>query len=191
MTAIGLRAHSGWAALVVVDSVPQVLDRRRIVLADPRIPGSKQPFHAAEPKPFAQAENLIQRCVESTNGLARNGIGKVLDEFRTRGVVINACGILLGSGRALGPLESILKSHALIHTAEGEMFREALQLAANGHGVRVSGVKEREVQARAASAMGIAEGELAGRLAAIGKPLGPPWTQDEKLAMLAGWLALR
>jgi hypothetical protein len=28
-------------------------------------------------------------------------------------------------------------------------------------------------------------------LAAFGKPLGPPWTQHEKLASLAAWLVLR
>jgi hypothetical protein len=29
------------------------------------------------------------------------------------------------------------------------------------------------------------------RLAAFGKPLGPPWTRDHKLASLAAWLVLR
>src|SRR5712692_8847232 len=58
--ALGLRAHSGWAALVVVagslrstavlsvpsvPSAPCVINRRRIELAAPGIP--KQPYHAA------------------------------------------------------------------------------------------------------------------------------------------------
>jgi len=28
------------------------------------------------------------------------------------------------------------------------------------------------------------------RVNEIGRPIGPPWTQDQKLACLAGWLAL-
>ena len=46
-TALGFRAHSGWAALVAVagtiDAL-RVLERRRIVIADPEMPGSKQPY---------------------------------------------------------------------------------------------------------------------------------------------------
>jgi hypothetical protein len=37
----------------------------------------------------------------------------------------------------------------------------------------------------------LAPDAITARLAALGKPLGPPWTQDEKLASLAAWLVLR
>src|SRR5258708_3996478 len=48
--ALGFRAHSGWAVGVVVTgsrSNLEVLERRRIEIADAAIPGSKQPYHAA------------------------------------------------------------------------------------------------------------------------------------------------
>ena len=48
-TALGFRAHSGGAALVAVAGTidaPQILERRRIVIAD-----CKQPYHAAAPRP--------------------------------------------------------------------------------------------------------------------------------------------
>ena len=63
--AIGLRAHSGWAALVALAgpaATPEVVARRRIEIADPGIRGSKQPFHAAEPLEFPDAKAYIQRC---------------------------------------------------------------------------------------------------------------------------------
>jgi hypothetical protein len=41
-------------------------------------------------------------------------------------------GILFRSGRSLPRLPAILRSHALIHTAEGEFFREVL-LAVSAH----------------------------------------------------------
>ena len=49
--ALGLRAHSGWAALVVVAgprSSPAVVDRRRIELIDPRFRGRSN--HTTLPK---------------------------------------------------------------------------------------------------------------------------------------------
>ena len=50
--AAGFKAHSGWAALVVLgesDDGLVVVDRRRIELVDPAdIDWAKQPYHAAE-----------------------------------------------------------------------------------------------------------------------------------------------
>ena len=36
----------------------------------------------------------------------------------------------------------------------------------------------------------LAPDALRARIAGLGKPLGPPWGQDEKLAALAAWLVL-
>src|SRR5260370_16546606 len=72
--AIGCRAHSGWAALVAIGGSPgspEVILRRRIENADPEIPGSKQPFHAAEPLEFADAKELLEECTASTRRLSR------------------------------------------------------------------------------------------------------------------------
>ena len=50
--AFGLKAHSGWSALVVIgvsNGEIQVVDRRRIELIDPADAASVgQPYHAAE-----------------------------------------------------------------------------------------------------------------------------------------------
>lgn len=53
-----------------------------------------------------------------------------------------------------------------------------------------TGVKERELLERAASALRIPGNDLLQRAAALGRSMGPPWRQDEKYAALAGWLAL-
>ncbi len=65
--ALGFRAHSGWAALVVVAGPPRspaVIDRRRIELVDPGIPGSKQPYHAAQKLDLKKAEEVVRRCTK-------------------------------------------------------------------------------------------------------------------------------
>ncbi len=101
-----------------------------------------------------------------------------------------ACGITLGSGRALPALEKVLASHALIHTAEGEFYRNVVAEAGEHCGLPVLGVKEREIFERAASHLKVDAAELERRVAILGKPIGPPWTQDQKYAALVAWLAL-
>jgi len=191
--AIGLRAHSGWAALVALTGLgdsPEVIARRRIEIADPGIRGSKQPFHAAEPLEFSDAKAYIEQCVASTQRLAREALRAAMDGLRDRRMEPMACGIILGSGRTLPGLEAILKSHALIHTAEGEFFRNAL-VEASGHcGLPVLGVKEKELFERGAAHFRSKMSELERRVQEMGKSLGPPWTQDQKYAALVAWMAL-
>ena len=179
--AVGFRAHSGWAMAVVVAASPTglvVVDRRRIETADPAIPGSKQPFHAAEPLPFPQAEALIVRCRESSRALAQAAVAGLV---RTHS--IRTAALLCSSARPLPGLAATLKSHALIHTAEGEMFRDVLAQAVEHCGLPLTRVKEKE-------AWDLASPALREQIGNMKKQLGPPWTQDEKLAALAAWMAL-
>lgn len=191
--ALGFRAHSGWAAVVAVAGTPrapEILDRRRIEIADPKIPGSNQPYHAAEELPFEKAKRLLERCEVGSARLAREAVGALVEELTKRSYTVVGCGLLLASGRPLPALASILVSHALIHTADGEHFRDALAGASEHHRLPMTRVRERELYAGAAARFPIPAGELPSRINAIGKGLGPPWTQDQKLAALVAWLAL-
>jgi hypothetical protein len=191
--AIGCRAHSGWAALVIVAGAvdaPKILDRRRIEIADPAIPGSKQPYHTAEKLPFKQAEQLVARCTERSRALARHELRAAVDHARSSGHEVAGCGILLASGGPLPDLAATLASHALIHTAEGELFRNVIANASREMNVPVTGVKECDVLARASAVLGKPATELQSYLQKMGRELGPPWTEDEKYATLAAWLAL-
>lgn len=191
--ALGFRAHSGWAALIAVAGslrAPIVLERRRVELVEHPTWAAKQPFHAAEKLPLKEAQKIITRSKDEARRLAHRALREALDELGVKGHRVACCGILLGSGRPLTTLETTLASHALIHTAEGEHFREALLHASAKCGLCVTGVKEKELFSRCASAFRISENDLHGRIAAIGKQIGPPWSQDEKFAALAAWLAL-
>ncbi len=192
-SAIGLRAHSGWAALVAVAGTPrsaQVLLRRRVELADPRLPGSKQPYHAAEGKRLPAAEAIINRCAGDARRLAGGALDEVLAELEEGKHRVVAFGLLTASGRPLPALDAILASHALIHTADGELFRDALAAAAQERGLPVTRVREKEVFSRASADLRIPEGEITRRLKDVGRPIGSPWTEDQKLAALAAWVAV-
>ncbi|HXZ28827.1 MAG TPA: hypothetical protein VEG08_12615 [Terriglobales bacterium] len=190
---LGFRVHSGWAAVVAVAGpvkAPQVVLRKTVVIADPAIPGSKQPYHAAEKLSLKQAERLVRRCAASTNGLARRALRGIVAELRAKGLQPGRACILLAAGREVGPLAAILASHPRIHTAEGLFFREAMRRACRRSRVKVTGVKEREIVAQAAAALRLQAKTLRRRAGQMGRDLGPPWRQDEKLAALAAWLML-
>jgi hypothetical protein len=162
-----------------IDAV-RVLERRRVVIADPELRGSKQPYHAAAELPFAEGEALVRTAIESSRGLAAEAITATVKALRGQGHEVAGCGVVLGSGKALPGLDKILASHALIHTAEGEMFREALVWAAKECGLAVAGVREKELDAAWLE-----------RIGSLGRLIGPPWTQDEKYATVAALRVLR
>ncbi|MBZ5553508.1 MAG: hypothetical protein LAO21_12360 [Acidobacteriia bacterium] len=191
--ALGFRSHSGWAALVVLTGSPRsplVLDRRRIELVDPAIQGSAQPYHAAEKLDLKDAEKFINDCTRRTELMARQVLRDVIPPLQKKGLDISGCGILLSSGNPAKTLAATLASHALIHAAEGDFFRHALIHASEHFGLPITMVQERELWERAASDLELMVDKLQARIDEMGRTLGPPWTEDQKLATLAGWLAL-
>lgn len=191
--ALGVRAHSGWAALVAVAGSPRgpvVVERRRLQTADPAIPGSKQPYHAAEGWELAKAAKYLERCTARSRALAQQAFRSAIHDLKKRGYTVVGCGVLLGSDRLLPPLAAILAAHPLIHTAEGRMFRNVLVHAGRRCRLPVLGVKERELFPQAAARLRVPVRTVQNRVAALGRDLGPPWTADQKLAALVAWLAL-
>jgi hypothetical protein len=187
---IGFRSHSGWATLVAVAGPVAdagVVLRQRVTLSR-RTP--RQPFHAAEGRPFAAAEDLIRRATGEADELAAGSVGAAIAELRSLGHEPVASGLVLAAGRPLPGLREVLASHALIHAAEGELFREAIRRASRRWKLPVVEVRERDLEEEAARSLRRPATELQRRLAEWGKALGPPWTQDEKRAALVAWLAL-
>src|SRR5581483_6497778 len=136
---LGFRVHSGWAVMIALAG-NTVVERWRIELAGDGMP--VQPYHAAEPLPFAEAGLLIRNCAEISLRFAM----QVFE--RLSGHEVHAACVLASSGRPLPDLKAILASHALIHTAEGELYRDALRRAASHFKVPLVQAKEKEVLAR-------------------------------------------
>jgi hypothetical protein len=191
--AFGVHMHSGWGVMVAVardaHSV-ELLDRRRIVVADPDVPGAIQPYHfAAQLEPPKQEKHLAQ-CAASSSRLAAKAIAEVVKELDGRHYGVVGAAILLASGRALPPLPKILAAHPLIHTAEGEFFRHAVQSACEDLQIHVTTIRVRELDARAQAAFANRAGQVQSSIASLGRSVGPPWTSDHKTAALAAALIL-
>ncbi len=185
--ALGVRSHSGWAAYVVLagdPKEPDIIARGRMQLCDPSVPGTKQPFHEVEPMAFPAAEKFIARCAASTTALADDAVAEI--RRRTR---VTACCVLTASGKPLPDLKHILASHSLIHTAEGEFYRDAIDRACTRQKIAVRRVRERDMETELHK-LPIAAAAAKARVAEFGKQMGPPWTQDEKLSACGAWLML-
>ena len=191
--AIGFRVHSGWAVMVAVSlesGEPRVLLRQRPHLVKRFTYEFRQPYHTAERMPFAKSRTFIARMEDESRELAEKTVRDAQAAMRDQGFELTSLALLLASGRALPSLDKILASHALIHTADGEHFRSALRSAGEACGLAALEVPARDLLATASKRLGIPPKKLTAQLIALGKPLGPPWSQDEKFATLAAWLAL-
>ena len=192
-TAIGVRVHSGWGAVVAVTGEPgaeEVVERRRIEIADRKLPGVVQPYHFAERMEIKRAEQHIARCEAESARLALAGLRDLIQSLEKREYsVVGSC-ILLSSGRPLPSLEKILASHAMIHTAEGEFFRQAFRDGFTKLNIPVTGIRERDLEQEAEAKFGKAAAKVRERINSIGKLLGPPWTADQKSAALGGMIVL-
>jgi hypothetical protein len=176
------------------DDAVEVLARRRIALILPNAVGAQQPYHYSTNLQLADAEKFLRECATAAERLAARAIRELLDELRDRQYSVAACALLLAAGRELPSLEKILASHALIHTAEGEFFRQAVANACKRLDVSVTGMRERELGEHLQRACGPNAPRIEEQICALGKSLGPPWTQDQKAATRAAfalWMAMR
>ncbi len=191
--AVGFRVHSGWSAVVAVcveDGAPTVLHRERVHLVEEFTYRFRQPYHTAKKMSLAEARDFVSRVQATARDMAYGTIGKLRLDLERRGYKLGSGALLLASGRPLPELAKILASHAMIHTADGELFREALTRASVRCGLQVLSVKEKELAEEAAQSFGLGEAAVLKRITELGRPLGAPWSQDEKYAALGAWLAL-
>jgi len=191
--ALGFRAHSGWTAMVAValeKESPLVLARRRLHLVELFTYQFRQPYHTAEKMPLDKAREFIAQTEAVARRLAYDAMRGIRQELRKQGYELQRAALLLASGKTLPSLEKILASHPLIHTADGELFREAISHACARCGFPAAGIKERELLGHAAKALRRKPTDLLRRATELGKPFGSPWSQDEKFSTLAAWLAL-
>lgn len=191
--AVGFRVHSGWAAAVVVGlekGRPSVLARERVHLVETFSYAYRQPYHTAEKMGAEEGRAFIAAVRGEARRLAQGAIRRLQSEIPRQGYKLARCGLLLASGRPLPALEKVLASHALIHTADGELFREAILYARGRCGLSEFTIKDKELLDFAGRRFRLKPVDLLRRVTELGRPLGSPWSQDEKFAALAAWLAL-
>jgi hypothetical protein len=188
---LGLKAHSGWAALVVVgqsNGETVVVDRRRIELVEHE--WAKQPYHAAEGLKPAPARNLVKRGIEEAQRNAIRELQAAIERETTRGNEVSACAVLVGDPMPDWTVEEILAVHFRMHKAEGVLFRDVLARAAESCGLRLVEIPEKQLTDFAEKALSAPATTLAKKITMLGKSVGPPWGKDQKDATLSALVAL-
>ncbi len=192
--AIGIRMHSGWGALLATSgdaAMVEVIDRKRIVIADPgNVPGATQPYHFAAKMALPEAKKYLSNCAKVSEHLALTAIQTVVRELHSREYRIVGSAVLLASGRTLPTLPEILASHPLIHTAEGEFFRTVFWRACESLDIPVTGIRERDLDECAHALFGKVSPQVWRRISGLKSSLGSPWTEDQKKASLAASIVL-
>jgi hypothetical protein len=187
---LGFRPHTYWTAAVALagdPQAPEVIERRRIEFASGDERGV---YHYVETLPRDEAQAWIDRVWAAVEANCRRGLAAMLDDLAKAGVTLGVA--LVPSSRARPPerLEDILKSHSWMHAAEGDFYRGAVASACTALGLEVRRAIERDLAGEVARRHGIPPPLLDARMKALGAALGPPWSEDQKLATLAAWSQL-
>jgi hypothetical protein len=187
--ALGFKPHTGWAIAVTIGgdaANPVVFDRRRVALCPDDLP--RQVYHHAQglsPARAVRAVVDVEDAVDITSNLV---LEELAGQAATHGDLV-AVGIV-GEPRDVPDLKHVLASHALLHLAEGELYRSALDEAAQERGLRVSLMQPKGTLELAANALGVPAAAFGATLTGLRRALGPPWQADHREAAAAGLVAL-
>jgi len=190
--AVGFRVKSGWAAAAVVSgpaSSPSVLHTRHVDLCDPTVPESRQPFHAVDEAQgeLELDEDRIKKRLEVVRHVTAQSLGKLISDCRMNGWAPYRTGIVAGS---LVDPSTIRSPHIRAHAMEGHLFRTVVEDELRAHGLPCVVLAEKTAFKTASEAIRSPEDSLKRSLSHLGRQVEGPWRTEEKLAALAGWVAV-
>jgi hypothetical protein len=188
--ALGFRVKSGWAMMVLLAgplNKPQLMKCGPILLSDPSIPGSKQPFHAALELPEKDARTVTRKLQKVVHNAANKSAKELLREAQELSIEVRAACLVVGS--MVDPA-TLHNEHIRAHGLEGQLFRTALENALRRLGIRCNVLLEKNAYASAALDLRESVGEIKRTIAKLGESHDGSWRAEEKLAALGAWMAL-
>jgi hypothetical protein len=175
--ALGFRVKSGWAAAVLLTGPtrsPQLCDLQRIDLSDPRLPETRQPYHAAMGKLETDARKVNPR-IRVVRRIAQKSIGTLLAGYRQHGYMISRAALVVGS--QIDP-DSIANPHMRAHAFEGRLFRLVIEEALHAHRIRTAVLIERNVYAKAVAERKKSSDDLKHLIQSLGRFTDGPWRAE-------------
>jgi hypothetical protein len=172
-------------------AAPSLLARSRVPLIDDHDPEAKQPYHAVEFLCIEEATGRLDGYMAVATSMAHETLRAQFEELKGRDFSLRSVGIVDSSSRKQVSLQSILASHALIHAADGDHFRNALHVAAEQCHLQVSRIPARELEAHAGKRLRLPLDRMLDTVNKLGREKGPPWGADQKKAALLAWTLLK
>ena len=191
--ALGFRVKSGWAAVVLLTDTahsPQLSDVSRIELCDPRLPETRQPYHAGTGELETDSTTLnrrgrVVRCI------SQQSLTALLNGYRQKGFRVRRAALVVGS--KIDPA-GIANPHIRAHALEGRLFRLAVEEALQDQEVRTDVLLERDAYACVAARLKRSSDDVKRAIQDLGRSAaaqGGPWRAEQKLAALAALFAFR
>jgi hypothetical protein len=149
---------------------PVVHDRRRIELVDESLP--RQPYHAVAEGGWAS--DIIEAVADSARAAVS---GALAAAAAAAAGDVAAVGVVATERRIPEQLDQILRSHALLHAAEGQLFEQAVIEAGDDAGLRVHVIDPASIN-------------VAPAVDGLGRTIGAPWQKDHKWATTAALAAV-
>jgi hypothetical protein len=189
---LGFRVKSGWAAVVLLTGTarsPQLSDVNRIDLCDPRLPETRQPYHAAMGKLETDSTKVDER-ERIVRSISQQSLARLLEDYRRNGFRIMRAALVIGS--QINPA-SIENPHIRAHALEGRLFRSAVAETLQTHEIRTEVLLERDAYPSVAARLKQSSEDVKRTIQDLRRSAaatGRPWRAEEKLAALAALFAV-
>jgi hypothetical protein len=190
LASIGLLAKTGKAIAIAIAGTidsPRLLERRELILASSKNPKTFQPYHVVMDLPWAKAMVAVKPTIGAIERLAVAELENFTNHLATQGLRVSAVGIVGSIG---GDPARIGNPHIRAHAAEGQLFRQVLEMAAARCNIANVSFSPQEIVDSTAQRLNLSAADLTSRVQALGKGIVRPWRQEERLAACAAWIAL-
>jgi len=188
--AIGFRARTGRAICVVLGGPPDapiVITKTEIKLVDPKIPATAQPYHVVMELPWEESQRKVQKFARAIERVAQKALADLVKQQTAAGN--NVCGVGI-VGAADRDLTRIGNFHIRAHAAEGVLFRQVLNLAAEANGLKWRLIPDKQFEKVVKAELGTKAARVTKQISELGRTVIAPWRADEKQAAVAAWLML-
>ena len=188
--ALGFRVKSGWAMAVLLagpSDAPTLISCQTVLLSDPKIPQSKQPYHAALELPGKEGKLAARKLRDVVRGAAKKSIDTLLKEAAALQYGVRGAALVVGS---LVDPTTLHNEHIRAHGLEGQLFRTVLEETFRARKISCEAFLEKGAYETAAGMLRRAPAQIKRAVAGLGESHEGTWRAEEKLAALAAWMAL-
>jgi len=185
---ISVAEHTGWAHLVCVAArgrVPAVIERRRVALIDPGLPTLPYEHDTAAMTEDA-ANAVIAGVRRSIAARTTDALRRIVDELAPAYATVALAIRQPPLDTLPATVAAVRASYRLRCAADGLLYQLAICRAARQLGLEVQLCRRGDEASRAAQQLGVAPDAIEEFVGRIGRPAGPPWTQEHRRAYAAG-----
>jgi hypothetical protein len=166
---------------------PRLISCQTVLLSDPKIPQSRQPYHAALELPEKEGKLATRKLRDVVRVAAKKSIDTLLKEAAALQYGVRGAALVVGS---LVDPATLHNEHIRAHGLEGQLFRTVLENVFRVRKIPCEAFLEKGAYETAAGMLRRAPAQIKRAVAGLGESHEGSWRAEEKLAALAAWLAL-